>query len=81
MPVLAGFIHHQELVDSGLMARFICEVCGSEVDPKAASVLHLVTGWVRGGTNSLKKGNQTHHYRFVHDFCQRPANDDQLSLF
>lgn len=62
------------------MARFICEICEHEVDPKASNVLHLITCWVKGGSNSIRR-TETQHYRFVHDFCQRPANDDQLSLF
>jgi len=60
--------------------RYICEICETEVDPKNSNVLHLVTGWVKGGANAIKKV-ETQHYRFVHDFCQRPANDNQLSLF
>ena len=62
------------------MARYICEICENELDPKSAQVLHLVTGWAKGGTQNIKKV-ETQHYRFVHDFCQRPVNEDQLSLF
>lgn len=61
------------------MARFICEICLHELDPKAASVLHLVTGWAKGGSNNIKQV-ETQHYRFVHDFC-RPREEEQLSLF
>lgn len=51
-----------------------------EVDPKQNSVLHLVTGWVKGAGNNIKK-METNHYRYVHEFCQPRAEDDQLPLF
>lgn len=62
------------------MARYICELCEGELDPKSASVLHLITGWAKGATNNIKKVD-TQHYRFVHEFCQPRADDNQLSLF
>lgn len=62
------------------MARFICEICMHEVDPKQNSVLHLVTGWVKGATNNVKK-LETNHYRYVHEICQPREEDQQLPLF
>lgn len=62
------------------MARYKCELCDEEIDPKAGSTLRLLTGWVKGSGNNIKT-IETNHYRFVHDFC-RPRDDDaQLPLF
>lgn len=62
------------------MARYKCEICDEEIDPKAGSTLRLLTGWVKGSGNNIKN-IETNHYRFVHDFCRPREDDAQLSLF
>lgn len=63
------------------MARYKCEICDGEIDPKAGSTLKMITGWIKGSANTIKY-METNHYRFVHDFCRpRERDDNQPSLF
>lgn len=81
MPVPAGFLHHQELVASGLMPQYKCEFCDYEVDPKSPSVYHMIMGWAKGSTQNVKYVEMNYH-RYAHEFCMpRNAGADQPSLF
>jgi len=62
------------------MARYKCEICDEEIDPKGSTTLRLLTGWVKGASNTIKQ-TETNHYRFVHEFCQPRADENQLPLF
>jgi hypothetical protein len=62
------------------MARYKCEICDEEIDPKGGTTLRLITGWVKGSSNTIKNMD-TNHYRFMHEFCKPSADDNQLPLF
>jgi hypothetical protein len=63
------------------MARYKCEICDQEIEPKGGSTLRLITGWVKGSSNTIKHMD-TNHYRFVHEFCRpREHDENQLPLF
>lgn len=62
------------------MARYKCEICDAEIDPRGGTTLRLITGWVKGSANSIKS-METNHYRFVHEFCKPRDDDAQLPLF
>lgn len=61
------------------MARYTCEICGLEIDPKSATALRYVEGWAKGFSKNLKVV-ELEHYRFQHNFCQ-PRTPEEPTLF
>jgi hypothetical protein len=57
-----------------------CEICDIALDPKDATVLRLITGWVKGNGAAIKF-TETNHYRYIHEFCRSPKDENQLELF
>lgn len=63
------------------MPQYKCEFCDHEVDPKSATVYHMIMGWAKGATNNVKYV-ETDYRRYAHEFCMpRNVVVDQPGLF